>query len=260
MLHSVSLIFNVYVRFSWFFLNFDSHYFLLIILDTPTTSSCLPSHINLLLVSHFRNAYFKRIYSIFRDKSTFNVFNVELTELFNWAINKYPDDEELKGKFQTFGQKYAHLPMDVFTKELKRANSQTTTIEAVRKRLRESFNEARRITGEYEINISSEEACVSSFKELQALIISDKKNILLNSAKQGQVLKHLKSNMRGKGSFVKCIQTNEIMISLSYCNFLISFSELANQYPQIVQCSLELKYIMTHLKQIKLVIAEVFNA
>ena len=58
---------------------------------------------------------------------------------------------------------------------------------------------------------------------LEQLIRSDKRNILLNSAYQGHVLKHLKKNMKNKGYFIKCLFDKEISISLSHCKFFNCF-------------------------------------
>ena len=48
------------------------------------------------------------------------------------------------------------------------------------------------------------------------------------------MLKHLKTTMKNQGSFIKCLFDKEISISLSHCNFLIAFYELAEKYPKFV--------------------------
>ena len=88
-------------------------------------------------------------------------------------------------------------------KELKRKNSKLSSEGEVMKRLQQAYSADLRVTGEYKINVSSKEACVQSYKELQKLIDSDKRNVLLNSAKQGHVLKHLKTNLEKSVSFFK---------------------------------------------------------
>ena len=118
------------------------------------------------------------------------------------------------------------------------------------KRLKQEYSADRRITGDYEINVSSKEACVQSYKELQKLIDSDKRNVLLNSAKQGQVLKHLKTNLEKGVSFLKSIEVKEISISLSHCNFFISLHELSLKHPTILQCSVELRFVKANMKTI----------
>lgn len=162
-----------------------------------------------------------------------------------WLREKYPDDAEMMTTIDLLQNKYQHLPVNVFSRELRRTISKTSTKEEVKKALKQSYSTERRITGECEIDTSSEEACVSAYKKLDDLIKSDKRNILLNSSHQGRVLKHLKSTMKKKGSFIKALQDKQISISLSHCNFLIAFHELTNTYPKIVQCSLELRFFLS---------------
>ena len=61
--------------------------------------------------------------------------------------------------------------------------------EEVKKKLQQSYSAEQRITADYTANLSSQETCVQSYKELQKLIEPDKRNVLLNSAKQGEILK-----------------------------------------------------------------------
>lgn len=165
---------------------------------------------------------------------------------------------ELKTNIQEVQSKYQHLPQDVFTKELRKATSKTSKHDEVKKILKDTFSTYTRATEECEVNTSSEVACVETYKILEILIKSDKRNILSNSAKQGHVLKHLKASMKKKGSFVKCLQDKEITVSLSHCNFLIAFHELTKTYPDIVQCSLELRFFIKYLKIIMDVASGVF--
>lgn len=195
---------------------------------------------------------------LFRDKGTFETFRVEFKQFVEWLITKYPEDVELKERIGIFQDKYKHLPADVFTKEVRRATSITSRQDEIKKILRSAYSAERRLTDAYQLDISSEEACIKSYKELEQLIRSDKRNILLNSASQGRLLKHLKTNMKNKGSFIKCLCDKEIVISLSHCNFLIAFSELAEKYPQIIQCALELRFFTKHFKIVKEVAPEVF--
>ena len=88
-------------------------------------------------------------------------------------------------------------------------------------------------------------------KRCKKIIDSDKRNVLLNSAKQGEILKHLKSNSDKRISFLKCIEEKEISVSLSHCNFLISFFELSTKYSWILQCSVELRFVKANMKTIK---------
>ena len=131
-------------------------------------------------------------------------------------MTKYSEDAELKERIGIFQDKYKHLPVDVFTKEVRRATSFTSKRDKVKKNLLSTYSSSseRRLTDD----ISSEEECIKSYKELEQLIRSDKRNILLNSANQGRVLKHLKTTMKNKGLFIKCLCDKEIFISLSHCN------------------------------------------
>ena len=131
----------------------------------------------------------------------------------------------------------------------------------MKKALRHLCSTDRRIFGEREIAMSSEDACVQTYYILDNLIKSDKRNILINSAHQGQVLKHLKSTMKKNGSFINALQDKRIPISLSHCNFLIPFHERITDYPKIVHCLLELRFFfIKNLKILKEVAAEVFAA
>ena len=116
-------------------------------------------------------------------------------------------------------QKYRHLPMNVFKKELQKATSQTSKTEEVKEKLMQAFSSHRRVVGQCEADIPSEGACVATYKKLRQIIRSDKRNILFNSANLGYVLKHLKAIMKRKGSFSKCLQDKEIKMSLSHCIF-----------------------------------------
>ena len=173
---------------------------------------------------------------------------------------KYPEDAEMKQRISIIREKYKHLPVDVFTKEVRRATSTASRRDDVKKILISSYSNEKGVTGEYNVDISSEDACIRSYKELEQLIRSDKRNILLHSAYQGHMLKHLKTNMKNKGSFIKCLFDKEISISLSHCNFLIAFFELAEKYPNICQCSLELRFFTKHFKIVKEVVPEVFSS
>ena len=75
--------------------------------------------------------------------------------------------------------------------------------------------------------------------------------MLYNSAKQGQVLKHLKANLDKGSSFLKCIDEKGISISLSHCNFLISLYELSVKHPRILGCSVELRFVKASMKIIR---------
>lgn len=207
-----------------------------------------------------RNNYNVLPFLCFRDKETFSIFSNDLNTLINWLLSRYPDDNEMKHHIEQLLSKYQHLPANVFMKELHRTTSKTTRNDEVKKILRESFSQDRRITGECEIDISSEDACLTTFKRLDALIKSDKRNILLNSSLQGRVLKHLKTSLKKSGSFIKALQDKQISISLSHCNFLIAFHDLVNKYPNIIQCSLELRFFIKNLKIVKEVAAEVFDS
>lgn len=198
------------------------------------------------------------VYSVFRDRETYHNFNTDFTNVINWLQDKYTDDVELKANIQGMQSKYQHLPQDVFTKEFRKATSKTSKHNEVKKMLKETFSTDSCVTAECEVDTSSEEACVKTYKTLDLLIKSDKRNMLSNSAKQGRVLKHLKASMKKKGSFIKCLQEKEITVSLSHCNFLIAFHDLTNTHPDIIQCSLELRFFIKNLKIIKDVASEVF--
>ena len=173
-------------------------------------------------------------------------------------MSKYPEDAELKERVGIFQEKYQHLPADVFTKEVRRATSISLKRDEIKKILNSSYTPERRLTGVHELDTSSEEACIKSYKDLEKLIRSDKRNILLNSVNQGRELKYLKTTMTNKGSFIKSLCDKEISISLSHCNFLIAFYELTEKYPQIVQGALELRFFTKHFKIVKEVAPELF--
>ena len=169
---------------------------------------------------------------------------VDFKELENWLKQKYPEDIEISVRLEAIAQKYRHFPMNVFRKELQNTTSQTSKTEEVTKKLLQAFSSDRRTVGECEADISSEGACVATYKKLEQLIRPDKRNILFNSANQGYMLKHLETIMKRNRSFIKCLQDKEIKMSLSPCNivFVINFHDLVTEHPQIVQCSLELRF------------------
>ena len=136
-------------------------------------------------------------------------------------------------------------------KEPKRKNSKVSSEEEIKKKLQQAYSADRRITGDYELKMTSKEECVQSYKDLQKLIDSDKRNVLYNSAKQGQVLKHLKANLDKGSSFLKCMDEKEISISLNHCNFLISLYELSVKHPMILGCSVELRFVKANMKIIR---------
>ena len=138
-----------------------------------------------------------------------------------------------------------------FEKELKRKNRKVSLEEEIKKKLQQTYSADRLITGDYELKMSSKEECVQSYKELQKLIDSDKRNVLYNSAKQGQVLQYLKANLDKGISFLKCIEEKEISFSLSHCNFFISLYELSVKHPMILQCSVEFGFVKANMKTIR---------
>ena len=87
-------------------------------------------------------------------------------------------------------------------KELKRKNSKVSLEEEIKKKLQQTYSADWRITGDYELKMSSKEECVKSYKEVQKLIDYYKRNVLYNSAKQGQVLQYLKANLDKGISFL----------------------------------------------------------
>ena len=87
---------------------------------------------------------------------------------------KYPEDAEMKQRISIIQEKYKHLPVDVFTKEVRRATSNASRRDDVKKILISSYSNEKRVNGEYKVDISSEEACIRSYKELEQLIRSDK--------------------------------------------------------------------------------------
>ena len=77
---------------------------------------------------------------------------------------------EIPVRLEAIAQKYHNLQMTVFTKELQTVTSQTSKTEEVKRKLMQAFSSDRRIIGECEADISSEEACVATYKKLEQLI------------------------------------------------------------------------------------------
>ena len=132
--------------------------------------------------------------------------------------------------------------MNVRFEKLKSKNSKVSLEEEIKKKLQQTYSADRGKTGDNESNMSSKEECIQSYKEFQKLIDSDKRNLLYNSAKQGQVLQYLKANLDRGISFLKYIEEKEISISLSHCNFLKSLHELSVKHPMIFKCSVEFRF------------------
>ena len=99
----------------------------------------------------------------FTEISTFEAFKSDFEEFAAWLTQKYPEDAEIPAKLDSFSQKYQNLPLRVrFDKELKKKHSKLSLEEEVTKRLKQAYSADRRVTGDYEINVSSKEACVQS--------------------------------------------------------------------------------------------------
>ena len=97
---------------------------------------------------------------------------------------------EISVRFEAIARKYRHLSMNVFRKELQKATSPTSKTEEVKKKLMQAFSSDNRILGECEADISSEGACIATYKKLEQLMRSDKRNISVNSINQEYVLKY----------------------------------------------------------------------
>ena len=55
-------------------------------------------------------------------------------------------------------------------KELKRKNSKGSLEEEIMKKLQQAYSADRRITGDYELKMTSKEECVQSYKDLQKIL------------------------------------------------------------------------------------------
>ena len=104
---------------------------------------------------------FRNIFFFFRDKATFEAFSTDLNSFITWLKKRYPEDAEMLTHIDLLQDKYKHLPVDVFTKEIRRTISKTSATEEVKKALRHSCSTDRRIFGECEIDMSSDDACTN---------------------------------------------------------------------------------------------------
>ena len=125
----------------------------------------------------------------------------------------------------------------------------------IKEKLRNSYSEDKRITGEYVPNTTTTETCLDSFKCLKLLIESDKRNILLNSAHQGFVLDKLKTE---KVPFLKLLEERKIKISLSHSNFLIRLYKLVEAHSNLLKCNIEIRFISQNYKLLKEVLKEIW--
>ena len=126
----------------------------------------------------------------------------------------------------------------------------------VRKQIQEAFSEEKRLSGdftEFTYNKTDITSCLNALKTLDNLINSDKRNIILNSAYKGRVLKELKELTKETG-FLKVLHDQGFSpynYSISHCNFLIKFYSFAEQQNTILKCSLSLKFISKNFAIVK---------
>lgn len=131
-----------------------------------------------------------------------------------------------------------------------------TSYTTIKTRIQESFSEDRKITGECACKVSSITECVETLKQLDKLVHSDKRTILLNTVYRGEVLKALKKLSSKTGSLINILADHGIKYSLTHCNFFIRFCDFAKQHKNIVKCSLSIEYIRKHFKQVKQIFIE----
>ena len=125
--------------------------------------------------------------------------SVQISKRFvEWLMSKFYEDAELKECVGIFQEKCKHLPVDVFTKEVRRATSISLRQDEIEKMLNSLYISEKRLTDVYKPDTSSEEVYI----ELENLIRSDERNILLNSLFK-DVLKYLKTTMTNKSPSLK---------------------------------------------------------
>ncbi|MEW8543332.1 MAG: hypothetical protein AB2693_07325 [Candidatus Thiodiazotropha sp.] len=123
--------------------------------------------------------------------------------------------------------------------------------EKIREKIQQSFSEERRITGNVEIiKTSTIGDCISTLKDLDKLINSDKRNIILLSGQKGRVLKDLKTFTK-RENFLLELEQCGLKYSLSHCNFLIRLFVFAEAHPNILKCSISIEFICKHFKAVK---------
>ena len=88
-----------------------------------------------------------------------------MNSFITWLKQRYPEDAKKLTHIDLLQDKYKHLPVDVFTKEIRRTVSKTSATEEVKKALGHSCSTDRRIFGECEIYMSSEVACVQTYNK-----------------------------------------------------------------------------------------------
>ena len=107
-----------------------------------------------------------------------------LQELQEYVFYTYPQDIHIKRWFQKYSEKFGHNKQ-----VLKRSGVK----QEVKNKLLESYSEDRRISGEVKIELETIDSCVKSIQHLELTIKSNKRDIIYNSALQGQVFSHLKT-------------------------------------------------------------------
>ena len=104
--------------------------------------------------------------------------------------------EELKSiqtRYIQLQEDYKSLQEKLKTTKQSSSTPRQTQYDIIKKQIQQSISDDRRTTGEFSYNQQSTiENCFESLKTIDKLIKSDKRNIILNSAQKGQILKDIK--------------------------------------------------------------------
>lgn len=166
-----------------------------------------------------------------------------LNKLYEYLINKYPQDNNIRQWFLEYSDKFSRKQKPV----LKRTRS--VVKKEVKEKLISSYSEERRIEGEIPTNLETVEKCLETLKLLEQSIRSNKRDIIYKSALEGQVINHLKKIRRGNvGVF---LAQKGVQFSVSHCYALIRLYKLVELYPNLQKCAVELGLILKNMKTVE---------
>ena len=183
------------------------------------------------------------------NKKRFNEFKSDLKEAFGLIIQQYPDADDFVNNIgRNLALKYPEL-VDEQQEPPQTRNQQK--YENVSKDLYLSLNLARfQDYQDIEANLkrNNPKECIASVNLLSRAIGDSRKKIFHYSSLQGELLKSLKE-VTTSYAFTQLLSLTQI--SKSYACFLITLSDLMQQYPKLMYCELPIRYFNQNFNAIK---------
>ena len=133
--------------------------------------------------------------------------------------------------------------------------SKISTYEKVRNTLKYSINlRKRQCYHQLEVKRNNPEECIESINLLSSAIGNAHKDILFYSALQGQLLQALKDSSTPEE--YRLMLLNNINLSKTHANFLMTFFNLSMKYPRITYCELQQNFFVKNMNTVERVCDE----